>query len=371
VKYELYCLQYLLGFIKLEIIKGYVIEYKRTGKFMERQYYYSFDFVKFICAVAVVLIHVSSQIVIHDLNNFWNYNVYRPFLNLAVPFFFLSSGFFLSLKIKSAYDLNIIISYSKKIFYLFLYFSIFYIFVRLTFVISDAIFIDRPIDTQVIKYFKTLTFQSILSGSIGSFHLWFLSSLIYSSLLLGLFIKFRISEKWLITSAFFVYLVVYSGIIDLPKFFNYGGISIGFLYICLGYYLGNIDVSRFKYPFLFFSIFGILYFLTQTEFRTHLTGIFLFLTTFYLGVLCKKNSKFGMNHIFTKLSKFALDIYILHIFVQLVLIKFYTYFGFNDFYLWKPHYFIALFLCVFIPMLIFKPIINFMEKFKSNFLFED
>jgi peptidoglycan/LPS O-acetylase OafA/YrhL len=62
---------------------------------MEKNYYYSIDFLKFFCAIAVILIHVSAQIAGNDLATFWNYYIYRYFLDIGIPFFFIASGFFL------------------------------------------------------------------------------------------------------------------------------------------------------------------------------------------------------------------------------------------------------------------------------------
>ena len=68
---------------------------------MQRNEYKSLDLFKLIFAVLVVIIHTKPLLDISDKANWFFSN---SFLNLAVPFFFITSGFLLFEKLKSISD---------------------------------------------------------------------------------------------------------------------------------------------------------------------------------------------------------------------------------------------------------------------------
>ena len=67
----------------------------------KRNEYKSLDLFKFIFAILVVMIHAKPLLDVSDKANWFFSN---SFLNLAVPFFFITSGFLLFEKLKSLSD---------------------------------------------------------------------------------------------------------------------------------------------------------------------------------------------------------------------------------------------------------------------------
>ncbi|EMI09553.1 acyltransferase family protein [Anoxybacillus gonensis] len=339
---------------------------------MQRIRYYSIDYVKFFCAIAVVLIHNTTYISIHKLDTLSNYYIYRYFLNIAVPFFFMSSGFFIGQKLLTSKNPNYILEYTKKIFSYLLSFSLFYIFVKTVFILGDWIFKDRPIHSGISDLLQHISFKSILNGSIGSFHLWFLASLIYACMILYAFIQFKVHHTHIFVISVFLYVFASADLVKTPTLFNHGSIVFGLFYVSLGYFISHYKkIHQIKFPLFYMLIFAFLYFLASYKHIGTLTSIFLALWAFYLFVICVKNPNFGENSFITSLSKYALAIYILHIFVRDSIVKIYSYIDFDHFYTWAPHYVYTILLCIVVPMFIYDPIYALIQKIKSQLIFEN
>jgi peptidoglycan/LPS O-acetylase OafA/YrhL len=73
-----------------------------------KTYYYRLDAMKFFCIIAVVLIHVTGFLPSNGLATMSNYYIYRYLLDIAVPFFFAASGFFISSKSGTEYSENML-----------------------------------------------------------------------------------------------------------------------------------------------------------------------------------------------------------------------------------------------------------------------
>lgn len=91
---------------------------------MERKYYPTIDIVKIICAVLIVFIHASP---LETVNGTLNSLLVNYISRIAVPFFFISSGFLLFGKtdIKNP-DKNTVKKYLKRILFLYLIWSAVY-----------------------------------------------------------------------------------------------------------------------------------------------------------------------------------------------------------------------------------------------------
>jgi hypothetical protein len=336
---------------------------------MERKYFYSIDFLKFFCAIAVILIHITTHIKANGVDTFYNYYIYRYFLEIAVPFFFASSGFFLGQKLLIKNDSTIILIYIKKIISIYITFSFFYLAFKFIITISDALFYNQPLKVEIYRLIKTISYRSLINGSVGSFHLWFLASLIYACLILYLLLKVKSNANFILITAIFFFTLLSTRIFELPKLFNHGSIILGVLYVSIGFFLGQFkDIKKFKYPF-FYTILYAFFFFISSKIGLGISSIFLALWTFYLIVLCVSYPNIGRDSYFTKLSRFALAIYILHIFVRDIVLKIYEYFGFSEFYLWLPNYLILMTLCTIIPIYLYNPIYNLLEKIKSKLIF--
>ncbi|WP_438824532.1 acyltransferase family protein [Bacillus sp. JJ1521] len=323
---------------------------------MENKYNHNMDTLKFICAIFVVAIHTTFYIYQNNMATVYNYYFYRPTLEIAVPFFFAASGYFISLKIREG-NKNYILRYSKNIFKIYVSFSVFYIFFQYLLLISDRLYLNKPFWERVVSLTQSPSIKDFINGSIGSFHLWYLTSLILACLFLHLFIKFSISPNIIFLISFLFYLAFISELTLLHNIYKHGGVGKAFFFLSLGYYLGNKKVI-INHPILLFiffiSIFSVLY-----KMNSQIQIIFLILATFSLMVFCVNNP--GKQTLLSKLGKHSLKIYILHIFILEIINKFYIYNGY-PYYAFKSYYFISTFLCIVLSIVLYKPIENFFVK---------
>jgi fucose 4-O-acetylase-like acetyltransferase len=317
---------------------------------LKKNYYYSVDLFKVIFAVFVVLIHVTAPIYQNGIATFENYYWYRYFLNYAVPFFFVSSGIFLSSKDDEGFK-----KYIKKIIKYYVVFSSIYIALKL--IIS---LFHNGTTKGLIGSFKLV---KILNGSIGSFHLWFLASLVISCIII-LALRSKLNYKQIVVISIVFYLCAHSGAFNIvTPIFQYGSISEGVLYISIGCYLTTIDVKRFKYPIPLLLIFSFVYFETSYLYKSQISKVFLVLAIFYLCVICVKYSDLGKGLRLLKFAKYSLAVYILHVAVQIIITDISKSWGFSGFYKSPIYYFITVLFCLIVPPIIFKPIERMTDKF--------
>ncbi len=90
-------------------------------KLSEKKEYIGIDFFKFFCSLLVVNIHVKALIIVNSDLDFWTSQV---FCRIAVPFFFMASGYFTASKINSGKKIAI---YIGRLFRLYLFYTILYL----------------------------------------------------------------------------------------------------------------------------------------------------------------------------------------------------------------------------------------------------
>ncbi len=135
-----------------------------------RKEYKSIDFFKFIFAIFVVAIHCKPFLDVSQTVNWW---VSNSIFNLAVPFFFITSGFLLFDKLKFINDLQekrlAIKKYALHILKLYLVWSLIWLPLKILGYISQG----GIHFSNIIEYLQTL----LLSGSTGD-ALWYLLALL-------------------------------------------------------------------------------------------------------------------------------------------------------------------------------------------------
>lgn len=207
--------------------------------------YYLIDYLKMFFATCVVALHTGLLKNAPDNINFW---VTQLIFRMAVPFFFMSSSFFLGLKIHQCAlnSSSIILNYCKRLVRLLVFFDLF------SFVISLLLFFCSD---ESLNHFCCKSLQKILFYPDGA--LWFIQACIVGSLMLLFFIKkqlVRISIVAGITlyvvallgdSYFFVVkkFCMLDGIFEsyLECFLTFrNGIFVGFFYMSLGYWASKI-----------------------------------------------------------------------------------------------------------------------------------
>ena len=135
----------------------------------------SIDFMRVICAILVVIVHTQSK----GGDGVVEYTLTQIIPRVAVPFFFMISGYFLSLSLTKKHDIRIIFKYLKRIIATYILWSMIYYIVTIQYNLRNNISIAK-----VTKHFIINCF------SIGSsYQLWYFPALILSVFVFMFFYK--------------------------------------------------------------------------------------------------------------------------------------------------------------------------------------
>lgn len=257
-----------------------------------------------------------------------DYFIQNYIRTIALPFFFTTSGFLLYRKIPlDSFDLNYVLRYIKRIFRLYIVWTIIYF--PLEVIITKNGFEPYPYPLNVI-----------FSGSI---HLWYLNALMFSVAVISFLLNKKVKPKTVLIISFCFNLVAvlsqsWYGLIKpfqtlSPGLWNFvssifdiilttkNGLFFGFLYVSIGMYFAytNINIEKKKAFICLFVSAGLM--LAELLF-TDLTGIangheisfFMIPVTFFLFYIIK-NSNFKLKNNNYELGSLSALIYYLHIYV--------------------------------------------------------
>ena len=214
--------------------------------------YNGIDIFKFFFALCVVACHVPIYHT-QSTSPFSAYGFFSTVINSAVPFFFISNGFFIASKLNSSTtnsdNRDIIKSNIKKYIVLYLIWTVLYMPITIYhYIVSDI----SPLGIAV-DFFFGLVF---LGEHWCSWSLWYLCSLIWSLVLIWICIHGKKANIILaaVSMILFVFAFIYghylSSINFLPiKLFRVivgptGRQFTAPLYLVLGMYLGKHEYSR-------------------------------------------------------------------------------------------------------------------------------
>lgn len=239
----------------------------------------SFDVAKFICSVLVVMIHVAPFGVQETTNVFshMNYLLRQGLCRMAVPLFFVFSGFFLYRKTPSdKFDFSPTKKYLLNVLRLYILWSLIYLPSNLKTILSNP----HGALHGWLKYIRNFIF-------LGSYtHLWYLPALLTAVLITS----FLLYKKWspkkiLLTSCVFYFFGLlgnaYFGIIrplcSIPfigktlelyfKIFDTtrNGLFFGFFFVALGMYLSKNDILIKSKKALLLFIMSVLLLITEVS----------------------------------------------------------------------------------------------------------
>ena len=146
-------------------------EFSVASKTLHKNYN-GIDLIKFICAIMVFIIHIPPfQGETSPLMGYMNFGLQHFICRLAVPFYFVSSGFFLFRKMP-LYEPNIEI-------------------------IKDYCF----------KILRLLGIWTVLLFIGGAWHLWYLGAAVVAIILLSFCFHFRINLKYICAVAILLYII--------------------------------------------------------------------------------------------------------------------------------------------------------------------
>ena len=188
------------------------------------------DVVKLLASMAVVVIHVTG--------NTTGDKYYKPIWDLAVPCFYMISGYLVGHRSQ-----EYITRYIKSIAKLFFSASLIYwVMDYLLFVMAKGFTNSIGLYYQA-NILPRLNWVYVLSGEIGKYHLWYLWASVIG------FIIFKVLKKMDVPDWFMVVLgfVGYLGYLNNPiKYITYGGFPKAYLFIALGYLLKQRTTLKFN-----------------------------------------------------------------------------------------------------------------------------
>ncbi|MCQ2249768.1 MAG: acyltransferase [Bacteroidales bacterium] len=202
----------------------------------------SIDIGKFIACFLIVILHCN---VLEHFDSDWSqFAITNIFMRIAVPFFFVTSGYFLGKKMQSGADpKSIVINYCRRLLFPLVVFSI----VNITEYVFVFLYKGDDLSQIMLKIFSSIIFYPF-----GA--LWFVQACIIGSLML---IPFYRSNKlgYAVFIGMILFLIAlpfnsYYFIVDGTFLQSYvddileiiwsirNGIFVGFVYLAIGSYIG-------------------------------------------------------------------------------------------------------------------------------------
>lgn len=206
---------------------------------MKKQYH-AIDIMKFFSAVMVVVVHSMPLMPFSREANFIIINIVGRF---AVPFFFISSGFFVSMK--SRENPTYFKKYMRALIKLYLFWSILYIPFGFQWV-------QQNMDIPYVLYPIALLLGIFYIGTY--YHLWYMPALIFSLYVVHWCSK-RIRHRSLLPLTFLLFCIgsleTYYGVVPFPEiqtlidgymtimFTTRNGLFFGLFFVACGFYLSK------------------------------------------------------------------------------------------------------------------------------------
>lgn len=299
---------------------------------------YSIDFLKFFAAFGVVLIHTNpfEQVSLGS----WNGETVNQALigaaRFAVPFFFIVSGYFFGKKVKQG-RMNSLELRRQIIglFRLYISWTFFYLLYDLFLLFLESLHKKVAVWPAFQSYFQeNWTFSNFFyyGNPTGARHLWYLTALIWSLLIISFFLYYRRS-KLLLMGSLILNLI---GIFDLTnQFHTRETLFLGLFYTTSGVFIAFYEKKWIdRIPLKWFL--GLIPTLLMTQI---LESIFLFKGDYFLStipltwlllLLALQYKKLGKDSWITWIGADSVSIYLLHWFYLKLILQGLDYFGWNQ-----------------------------------------
>lgn len=167
-------------------------------KLTEKRTFESIDLVKFICSILVIGIHMplfgmTEAVVLNVLN----YGIARYVARLAVPFFFMCTGFLLFRKKTESGELKNGIRYAKKTYRLYLIWTLIYLYP----IVQNILSHKKGVLAGLGEFVRNTVF-------IGSYtHLWYLNAAAFAVLLVAFLLHKGVCVRKIIGTSLVLYLI--------------------------------------------------------------------------------------------------------------------------------------------------------------------
>lgn len=303
----------------------------------KQRQYYGLDVAKFISALLVISIHTAPFIQVNETANFILVQIVA---RLAVPLFFLISGFLFFHKIdpkrgcKDAQNLAHLKTYVLHILRIYIMWSLLYLPI-----LMFSWWKEGFAYTMLLRYLRDFLF----TGSY--YHLWFLPALCVSVPLVYFFYT-KCSRKLMFFIALLLYSIgmlmnVYGDVLQtIPAIAGLyegyleifvtarNGLFFGFMFVALGAILQNIDSTSYKKTWLlyfvvtFAGLIGECFLLQMYGFMHNLTSMYMMLipcVVCLFGWLLSISMK--ASHRYARLREMSLYMYVGHIFFVFIFMQ--------------------------------------------------
>lgn len=296
------------------------------------------DVFRVICAFGIVAVHVPPLAGINTVANYWIRNVLG---RLGVPFFFITSGFFIQPKINNK---SKIFAYVKHIAEMYLVYAV----ICLPRIVNKFFRTNKPFLSECLNFTKNFFFTG------ADTHLWYFVALIVAvAVLFFLVSTMKMSDKKIAVICILLYIAGVLGnayirpIKEIPtigallnKYLEIflttrNGLFLGLPYLFAGYFIrkNSEKIKNYHYgiPLIFFFILmNIETLVTHCKFGTwDQDMIFFLMPTAVCMFLAVSFTKFpGRLMSFTRhLRKLSVLIFGLHLLMNFYIIKLIEYFG--------------------------------------------
>lgn len=298
---------------------------------MERNY--AIDYLKFFAIYAVILIHAGpfEEVTLLGLDGYYIDFTIDTLSRFAVPFFFMASGYLFTKKMNSDNKNSVYFSrYISKLTQLFASWFIFYLIYEW----FSNVIVTRDLTSvsETLGYIKeNIRLEVFIYGAGPGYQLWYLAALIWSIVILYIFIHLNKLNLLLVISFGLnvagLFGQSYSGLISLP-FDTRDAVFFGLLYTAMGAYaaqneyavktkIGSVHHRTWLSLSIIFSILlvierGVTVFLFEGKIGDYFLLSIPVAITLFLYAL--SNPELGKNTRISKIGKDSAGIYVIHVF---------------------------------------------------------
>jgi surface polysaccharide O-acyltransferase-like enzyme len=266
-------------------------------------------------------------------------SIYNIIVSTAVPFFFMSSGFLVFNKIKNTGNIKKIWDYLIKLIKLYLIWTLIYMPLTL----YDYVNNNRPLIVDIFLFIRGTFFTG---EHFNSWILWYLLSLIYSMLSIGILLKFKVKIRiiYFISLLVFVFAnimtiwankfdVLHPSVQEIMKYYSLifvnGRLCTGMFYVVTG-----IIISKYKYDISILISIGIMLFVGNVFIQELYSSIGIAVYSIIIFLLIV-SAQIGDNAIFEKLRKASTIFYFTHMIFwsiyTIIILKTPNCYGFDSF----------------------------------------
>lgn len=298
------------------------------------------DFFKFIMAIFVVAIHTHP---FEEINDKMFTQVWDLVVTIAVPYFFIASGFLLFSKINKEQDKNFqldkVKQYTIRIIKLYIYWTLIYLPITIWYFVTN----DNSFFRNTLEFIKGVF---ILGENFYSWPLWYLLSIIYSLAIIYYLVYKNLSVNKIFIVSICIFIISslmnlilnsdssYNLIFILKKIINHtfgsGRLFSGMLYIMIGGLFANnkIRLSKGKWILLFFV--GIIFQYFELPFISPILFLLIPTLIFHISInIDMENFKHG--YFFRKSSTVMYFTHMIIFFLYTLFFKDFIYYGWDAF----------------------------------------